>query len=97
MINVCFYARFQSNTKESHLSFIKRILRYLLGTKDFGLWYPKNKSFDLVGHSNVDFEGRKLDRKSTSGNYQILGNCLVSWNSKKQTLVAPSIVEAMYM
>ena len=67
MFSVYFCARFQSNPKESHLSTIKRILRYLIGTKDFGLWYLKNKNFDFVGFSNVDFASCKLNRKSTSG------------------------------
>ena len=78
IFRVCLCARFQSNPKESHLSAAKRILRYLLGTKDFGLWYLKNKNFDLVGYLDANFVGCKLDRKSISGTCQFLGNFLMS-------------------
>ena len=52
MYNVCLCARFQSCRKESHLSVVKRILRYLKGTMDIGLWYPKDDNFELIGYSN---------------------------------------------
>ena len=61
----------------------KKILRYLKGTQNVGLWYPKNGNIDLIGYSNADFAGCKIDRKSTSGTYQFLGGRLVSWFSKK--------------
>ena len=50
-----------------------------------------------MGYLDVNFAGCKLDRKSISGTYQFLGNCLVSWNNKKQDLVAFSMIEAEYM
>ena len=59
-------AKFQSCSKESHLSVIERILRYLKGTIDLGLWYLKCDSVDLIGFSNVDFVECKIDRKSTN-------------------------------
>ena len=52
MFSVCMCARYQTNPKESHLSVIKRIMRYLLGTINLGLWYPKNYSYNLVGYSD---------------------------------------------
>ena len=52
MYSVCLCARFQSCPKESHLSVVKRILRYLKGTMDIGLWYPKDDNFELIGYSN---------------------------------------------
>ena len=66
MYSVCLYARFQSCHKESHLSVIKQILRYLKGTMDIGLWYPKRDNFELIGFSDADFAGCKIERKSTS-------------------------------
>ena len=46
---------------------MKRILRYLAYTPTVGLWYPKGSEFDLVGFSDADYAGDKVDRKSTSG------------------------------
>ncbi|MBN8138635.1 hypothetical protein J0J21_23190, partial [Vibrio vulnificus] len=67
-------ARFQANPKESHLISVKRILRYLRGTIELGIWYPKFTSFDLIGYTDADFAGCKIDRKSTSGACHFLGN-----------------------
>jgi hypothetical protein len=58
---------------------------------------PKGSSFDLLGYSDADWAGCKIDRKSTSGTCQFLGRSLVSWASKKQNFVALSIVEAEYI
>ena len=74
----CLCARFQSNPRESHLNAIKRIFKYLSGSLHLGLWYPRSSSFDLISYSDADFAGSLLDRKSTSGTCQILGQCLVS-------------------
>ena len=97
MLSVCMCARFQSDPKECHLVAVKRILRYLVATPCFGLWYPKGSTFDLIGYSDSDYAGCKVDRKSTSGTCQFLGRSLVSWNSKKQTSVALSTAEAEYV
>ena len=94
MFSVCMCARFQSNPKQSHLSAVKRIMRYLLGTINFGLWYPKNSTCNLIGYSDSDFAGSKTDRKSTSGTCQFIGSALVSWHSKKQNSVALSTAES---
>ena len=90
-------ARFESNSKESHLSAVKRIISYLLGTMNIGLWYPKNSTCNLIGYSNSDFSGSKTDRKSTSGTCHFIGSALVSWHSKKQNSVALSTAEAEYI
>ena len=66
MYSVCLYARFQSCPKESHLSVVKRILKYLKRTMDIGLWYPKGDNFELIGFLDADFAGCKVERKSTS-------------------------------
>ncbi|GJU21938.1 retrovirus-related pol polyprotein from transposon TNT 1-94 [Tanacetum coccineum] len=57
--------RYQSNLKESHLTTVKRILRYLKGTPTLGLYYPKCSGFDLKGYSDSDYDGCNMDRKST--------------------------------
>ena len=89
--------RFQSNPKESHLTALKRILRYLKGTNDLSLFYPKSDVYDLKGYSDADYAGDLVNRKSTSGMVQFLGSCLVSWCSKKQNTVALSTAEAEYL
>ena len=97
MYSVCLCVRFQFCSKESHLSAIKRILRYLKGTMDIGLWYPKGDNFELIGYSDVDFADCKVERKSTSGTCHFLRHSLVSWHSKKQNLVALSMVKSKYI
>jgi hypothetical protein len=97
MLSVCMYAIFQSDPKECHLVAVKRILRYLVSTPCFGIWYPKGSTFDLIGYSDSDYVGCKVDRKSTSGTCQFLGRSLVSWSSKKQRSIALSTVEAEYV
>jgi hypothetical protein len=90
-------ARFQADPKEVHLRAVKRILRYLVQPPKFGLWYPKGSSFDLLGYSDADWAGCKINRKSTPGTCQFLGRSLVSWASKKQNSVALSTAEAEYI
>jgi hypothetical protein len=97
MFSVCMCARFQANPKESHLIAVKRIIRYLKLTPSIGLWYPKGARFELVGYSDSDYAGCKVDRKSTSGGCHLLGRSLVSWSSKKQNSVALSTAEAEYI
>ncbi|KAK6146550.1 hypothetical protein DH2020_020419 [Rehmannia glutinosa] len=94
-VSVC--ARFQSAPKESHITTTKRILRYLKGCQEVGLWYPKKGGFMLVGYSDSDYAGCGVDRKSTSGTYQMLGNRLVSWFNKKQNAIATSTAKAEYI
>jgi hypothetical protein len=97
MLSVCMCARFQTNPKEVHLRAMKRIMRYLVYTPKFGLWYPKGSTFDLTGYSDADYARCKIDRKSTSGTCQFLGRSLVSWALKKQNSIALSIAEAEYI
>jgi hypothetical protein len=97
MLSVCMCARFHANPKEVHLRAMKRIMRYLVYIPKSELWYPKGSTFDLIGYSDIDYAGCKIDRKSTSGTCQFLGRSLVSWASKKQNSVALSTVEAEYI
>jgi hypothetical protein len=97
ILSVCMCARFQAGPKEVHLRAVKTIMRYLVYTPKFGLWYPKGSTFDLIRYSDADWVGCKIDRKSTSGTCQFLGRSLVSWASKKQNSVALSTAEAKYI
>jgi hypothetical protein len=67
MLSVYMCARFQANPMEFHLRAVKRIMRYLVYTPKFGLWFPKGSTFDLIGYFDTDYAGCKIDRKSTSG------------------------------
>ncbi|KAJ9539453.1 hypothetical protein OSB04_032186, partial [Centaurea solstitialis] len=97
MFSTCLCARYQSKPKESHLKAVKRIFRYLKGTVNLGLWYPKGSGYELTGYTDADHGGCKLDRKSTTGHIQFLGDKLVSWASKKQNCVSLSTAEAEYV
>jgi hypothetical protein len=97
MLLVFICVRFQSDPKEFHLVAVKRILRYLVHMPYIGLWYPKGSTFDLIGYSDSNYVGCKVDRKSTLGTCQFLGRSQVSWSSKKQTFVALSTTEAEYV
>ena len=78
MYSTCLCARYQANPREPHLIAVKRIFRYPKGEPNLGLWYPRETDFNLVGYSDSDFAGCKIDRKSTSGSCQLLGGRLVS-------------------
>jgi hypothetical protein len=86
-----------SDPKEYHLRVIERILRYLVHTPNLGYWYLKGSNFDFIGHSNDDYVGSKIDRKSTPWTFQFLGRSLLSWAQKKQNFVALSTVELEYI
>ncbi|KAL8120227.1 hypothetical protein AgCh_017390 [Apium graveolens] len=77
--------------------FIGLQVKYLKGTPKLGIWYPRDSGFDLIGYSYADYAGCRIDRKSTTGTYQFLGNKLVSWFSKKQNSVSTSTAEAEYI
>ena len=91
-------ARFQATPKESHVLAVKKIFRYLKGTKEFGLWSPKGNDLSLISYKvDADWEGCIDDRRSTNGAELYLGECLVSWLSKKQSSISLSIAEAEYI
>ncbi|KAJ9556613.1 hypothetical protein OSB04_011227 [Centaurea solstitialis] len=97
MYSTCLCARYQAEPKESHLTAVKWIFRYLKGTPNLGLWYSKDSGFDLTAYSDSDFAGCKIDRKSTTGGCHLIGGKLVSWTSKKQNSVSTSTAEAEYV
>ncbi|GKA29553.1 putative ribonuclease H-like domain-containing protein, partial [Tanacetum coccineum] len=67
------------------------------GNQKLGLWYPKDSPFQLEAYSDSDYAGSHGDRKSTTGGCQFLGRRLISWQCKKQTIVATSSTEAEYV
>ncbi|GJX61812.1 putative ribonuclease H-like domain-containing protein [Tanacetum coccineum] len=97
MFSVCTCSRFQVQPKVSYLNAVKRIFRYLKGQTKLGLWYPKDSPLILESFSDSDYTCASLDRKSTIGGCQFLGSRLISWQCKKQTLVANSTTKAKYI
>nr|GEX86403.1 hypothetical protein [Tanacetum cinerariifolium] len=97
MFAVCACARHQVTPKECHLHAVKRIFRYLKGHPKLGPWYPKESPFDLVAYSDSDYGGATQDSKSTTGGCQFFGRKLISWQCKKQKIVATSTIEAKYV
>eukprot|EP00253_Pinus_taeda_P033833 PITA_33833 len=76
---------------------IKRIFKYLQGTQNYGLWYPRGKDLTLHAYTDAEWAGRMDDRKSTSGGAFFMGSRLVSWFSKKQSSISLSTAEAEYV
>nr|GEW42655.1 putative ribonuclease H-like domain-containing protein [Tanacetum cinerariifolium] len=97
MFAVYTCAKFQVTPKVSHLHAVKRIFRHLKGKPKLSLWYPRDSPFDLVAYTDSDYAGASLDRKSTSKGCQFLRYRLISWQCKKQTMVATSTTEAKYV
>ncbi|GJR76731.1 retrovirus-related pol polyprotein from transposon TNT 1-94 [Tanacetum coccineum] len=94
---ICMCARYQARPTEKHLHAVKRIFRYLKGTVNRGLWYPKDSSIALTAFADADHAGCQDTRRSTSGSMQFLGDRLVSWSSKRQKSAAISSTEAEYI
>ena len=91
-------SRFMQNPTQIHYGAAKRILRYLQGTKDYGIWYkPTTTKSKLYGYTDSDWAGSVDDMKSTSGYVFTLGSGVFSWASKKQDTVAQSSAEAEYI
>ncbi|KAK1378453.1 hypothetical protein POM88_025197 [Heracleum sosnowskyi] len=75
----------------SYRGMIGSLLYLTTRTPNLGLWYPRASDFTLIGYSDADFAGCKIDKKSTSGSCQFLGGRLVSWFSKKQKSISTSV------
>jgi hypothetical protein len=89
--------RYQVTPKQSHLLAVKRIFRYLKGTMDYGLWYPRSHNFQLSVYSDVDWANCVDERKSMSGGAFFLIYSLVSWLSKKKGSISLSTIEVEYI
>ncbi|GJT88941.1 retrovirus-related pol polyprotein from transposon TNT 1-94, partial [Tanacetum coccineum] len=94
---VCMCARYQAKPTKKHFEAIKRVFRYLKGTINMGLWYPKDNAMSLTAYADADHAGCQDSRRSTSGSAQFLGDRLVSWSSKKQRSTTISTTEAEYI
>jgi hypothetical protein len=94
-VGVC--ARYQAAPKVSHLTQVKRILKYVSGTCDYGMMYSHCNDSTLVGYCDADWAGSADDIKSTSGGCFFLGSNLISWFSKKQNSVSLSTAKAEYI
>ena len=94
---VCLISRYMENPTELHLNAAKRILRYLQSTADLGIFYASGTESVLIGFTDSDYGGDPDDRKSTSGYAFMLGSGVISWSSKKQSVVSLSTTEAEYI
>ena len=76
---------------------VKRVIKYVDGTCDYGLFYSKESNLPLAGFSYYDWAGNADDRKSTTSGCFYVGVNLVAWMSKKQNFVSLSTAEAEYI
>ena len=97
MYYVSLISRYMENPTEMHLLAANRILRYLQGTRDFGLFYKKGEKLELFGFTDSDYAGDQDDRRSTSGYVFMLATGVVSWSSKKQQIVSLSTSEVEFI
>ncbi|XP_050876651.1 secreted RxLR effector protein 161-like [Lathyrus oleraceus] len=91
------YERYQSEPKKSHITQVKRILKYINGTSDYGMLYYHNANSMLIGYCDADWAGSADNRKRNFGGCFFLGNNLISWFNKKQNCVSLSTTKAEYI
>ncbi|GJR42097.1 retrovirus-related pol polyprotein from transposon TNT 1-94 [Tanacetum coccineum] len=94
---ICMCARYQARPTKKHLHAVKRIFRYLKGTLNRGLWYPKDSLIELTAFADADHAGCQDTRRSTYGSMHFLGDRLVSWSSKRKKSTAISSTEAILL
>lgn len=97
MYVVSLISRYMENPTELHLQVAKRVLRYLKGTTEFGIFYKNGGDDELVAYTDSDYAGDLEDRKSTSGYVFLLSSGAISWSSKKQPIVSLSTTEAEFI
>ena len=99
--DICFVvntlSQYLVQPRRVHLVAAKHVMRYLKGTIDFGIYYDGNHDYRLYGYTDADWAGSVPDRKSTSGGCYSLGSAMISWFSRKQSIVALSTTEAEYI
>ena len=97
MFSISLLSRFMHSPSKIHLGVAKRVLRYIRGTLDYGLWFVKKESKELQGYADSDWAGSIDDCKSTFGYTFSFGSGIFSWNSRKQEVVVQSSAETEYM
>ncbi|XP_020423899.1 uncharacterized protein LOC109950223 [Prunus persica] len=97
MFAVNLISRYMESPTELHFQAAKRVLRYLKGTTDLGLFYKRKVGAKLMGFSDNDYVGDLNDRKSTSGYVFLLSSAVVAWSSRKQPIVTLSTTEAEFI
>ncbi|KAL5549278.1 hypothetical protein UlMin_004509 [Ulmus minor] len=97
MYATCLLSRFMQSPTQVHYGTAKRVLRYLQGTKNYGIWYNSTSDSRLIGYTDNNWVGSVDDMRSTSGYTFTLGTRIFSWASKKQATVAQSSAEAEYI
>ncbi|XP_043714493.1 secreted RxLR effector protein 161-like [Telopea speciosissima] len=94
---VSVLGRFQSDAGLAHWTAAKKVMRYLLRTRDFKLVYRRDERLEVVGYSDSDFSGCTDDMKSTSGYVFLMGGGAISWKSVKQTIIASFTIQAEFV
>lgn len=97
MFATSFLSRFMQTPSKNHLAAAKRLLRYVKGTSQYGIFFERSGSVNLVCYTDSDWAGSEDDMKSTSGYTFTLGNGVFSWLSQKQDTIAQSTAEAEYI
>lgn len=97
MFVVCLLSHFMADPKEEHMMIAKRVLRYLSGTLEFGVFYKRSSDMNLMGFIDSDYVRDVNDRKSTSGYVFLLNGAAICWSSRKQEIVTFSSTEAEYV
>jgi hypothetical protein len=95
--SVAVFAGFQANPKKSHLTAVKRIIKYVNDTLLHGIWYFRETNLVVASYLDADWAGNADDRKSTSGGWSYVGTNLVAWRSMKQSSISLSTAEAEYI
>ncbi|WJZ92889.1 hypothetical protein VitviT2T_011862 [Vitis vinifera] len=97
MFPASLLSRFMSSPSNVHMGVAKRVLKYVKGTTNLGIWYLKTGGVKLDGYADSDWAGSVDDMKSTSGYAFTIGSGVICWNSRKQEVVAQSTTEAEYI
>ncbi|GKV37173.1 hypothetical protein SLEP1_g45232 [Rubroshorea leprosula] len=97
MFAASYLSRFMSTPSKFHLVAAKRVLRYIKGTYELGLWFDSNQQGRLQGYADSDWAGSMEDMISTTSYVFSFGSGSFSWNSKKQDIVAQSTAKAEYL
>ncbi|WMV24060.1 hypothetical protein MTR67_017445 [Solanum verrucosum] len=97
MYTASLLSRFMQSPNDIHFAAAKRVLRYLKGTVQLGIWFKSVEEGVLLGFVDSDWDGNMSNMKNTTGYAFSLGSGVFSWNSKKQEIVVQSTAEAEYV